>query len=74
MAIKTQRNSGRSRGSHSQGQEHREIRDTQSEDDGDRGDRCLTPVIPTLERLREDGHEFQDSLAYPDVKARGRQR
>lgn len=38
-------------------------------------DRWLTPAIPALERLTgKDDQEFQDSLGYPDVRARGRQR
>lgn len=69
------RNTGRPGGSYGQGQEHSGCRDAQSEGVGDRGDRWLTPAIPALERLREkDDHEFQDSLGYPDVRARGRQR
>lgn len=69
------RDTGRRGGSYSQGQEHRGFRDTQSEGVGDRGDRWLTPAIPALGRLRgKDDHEFQDSLGYPDVRARGRQR
>lgn len=66
------RNTGRPRGSYSQGQEHRRCRDTQSEGVGDR---WLTSAIPALERLRrKDDHEVQDSLGYPDGRARGRQR
>lgn len=39
------------------------------------GDRWLTSAIPALERLRrKDDHEVQDSLGYPDGRARGRQR
>lgn len=69
------RNTGRPRGSYSQGQEHRGSRDTQSEEAGNRGDRWLTSAVPALERLRgKDDHEFQDSLGYPDVRARGGQR